>query len=195
MIRRVTVKLSEYLGNNGFIEREEEDVYQYGIEILIATIINFILILALGLLFHRFFHTVVFLVSYCSIRQIAGGYHAKSHSQCIVTFFLGYLSLLLFLKWNPVEKINILIIVGWIASFLLIYFLAPIEDKNHPLERDECIILAKKSKILMIINSVLLIILYFTIPGVSAFIVFGIFGLITIGLVLLAGFIKNFYQK
>lgn len=87
MIKRISMLLAQkiVLENN---EKDNEDIYAYGLEIIINSLISIISVLAIGILQHNFWYTVIYLTTYCSIRLYAGGYH--EYSNAIVHAFQGF---------------------------------------------------------------------------------------------------------
>lgn len=195
MIEEISIKFSESLSKNGVIPKEEREIYRYGMEALIATVVNFIIVLSLGLACHKLLHTIFFLLVYCSIRSFAGGYHAKNHLSCIVTFASTYLVLLILSGIFPIQQCNVFLVIGWILSFIIIWLIAPVEDLNRPIEEEENKNFSKKSKTLIVVNTSVLIAGFYLFPNFSEYIVFGVFGFVSIGLVALIGFIKNGFHS
>lgn len=75
---------------------------RYGIEMLISTVVNFLLVLLIGSLLGIFKETVIYLVIWGSLRIFSGGRHASNHRNCIVAF------------------IAIMVLVIFISNYLLI---------------------------------------------------------------------------
>ena len=67
-------------------------VYAYGLELLLAAIINVLLIFFVALFFRVPYAGVSFLLAFIPLRVTAGGYHAGTHFRCttvcLVTFVL-----------------------------------------------------------------------------------------------------------
>ena len=101
MIKSSANKVTSFLYCNNYIDSAKYDyeVYLYGFEILVASILNSVAILLIGLLFDRFIHSVVFLICYCPLRQFAGGYHADTYKRCFFIFICIFL-LTIFLSNN-----------------------------------------------------------------------------------------------
>ena len=57
-------------------------VYAYGLELLLAAILNILLIFFATFLFHVPYAGVFFLLSFIPLRVTAGGFHASTHFRC-----------------------------------------------------------------------------------------------------------------
>ena len=94
MIKSSANKVTSFLYYNKYIDSDKYDyeVYLYGFEALIASILNSVAILLIGLLFDRFIDSIVFLACYCPLRQYSGGYHADTYKRCFFTFICIFLA-------------------------------------------------------------------------------------------------------
>lgn len=150
MIKSSANKVTSFLYYNNYIDSEkyEYEVYLYGFETLIASILNSGVILLIGLLFDRFIHSIVFLACYCPLRQFAGGYHANTYRRCFFTF-IGIFLLTIFLA-NNLENICLrpLIILFSILNWGSICILSPVEHVNNPLTENEKIKYKKNARLI-----------------------------------------------
>lgn len=73
---------------------ETVEVYRYGFEITISSLLNIILVLCCGLIIGDMLASVVYLFVFIFLRLFAGGYHATSYLRCntvmVVAFLLTY---------------------------------------------------------------------------------------------------------
>lgn len=76
MIKSLSNKITSFLVCNNSIDNEDCEICSYGLEVLISSLINTVIVLFIGAILGKFMQTVVFIVCYCSIRQFSGGYHA-----------------------------------------------------------------------------------------------------------------------
>lgn len=110
-----------------------QNFYRYGIEISISSMLNIILVLALGILIHHFLESVVFLTLFIIIRSFTGGYHADTYFRCnllmCVTFLLTVLANVV-VSGKLIQPIAILLIA---FTEITVMTLGPIENKNKPI--------------------------------------------------------------
>jgi len=82
----------------GESSEENADIYAYACEAVIAFLINLLLGLIVALVFGRFFEGIVFILGFWLLRRYTGGYHAKTHFNCILAFSCILVSAMLFLS-------------------------------------------------------------------------------------------------
>lgn len=147
MIKLLSDKITYFLEDSKLIESEDNEVCSYGLEVLISSLINLILVLALGIILNKFLQTLVFVSCYCYIRQFSGGYHASSHGKCILTFLCMYLiTILIAGNINDIHLKAVIISIS-ILNWISIYLLAPAEHANNPLNSYELVKNQKNARI------------------------------------------------
>jgi accessory gene regulator B len=137
MIKSLSYKFANTLAKNEVIENEEFEIYRYGFETLIYFIVNISVALFIGIVFDRFIHTIVFLTCYCTLRQFTGGYHARNYTECTLTFAIIYLSTIFVANNINIDKYKYLLILLMIISVFIINKLAPLDNRNKPLNETE----------------------------------------------------------
>lgn len=157
MIPRLSSRIVNVFIRNHIIEEAEAEIYQYGLEMVLSTAVNILIVLCCGLVFGELISAVLFFIMFAWIRSSSGGYHAETYLKC-----------------NTIYTINLVIVLFWVKfaasyyslsghiMFLLIYFLttaqfAPVENPNKPLEESQ----KKKHKLLCILYGVILSIVSF----------------------------------
>lgn len=137
MITRMSAKLSSFFAENGVIEKEDIEVYDYSLQILLSTVINFAAVIALAIVTRTVLFSAVFLLGFIPLRLMAGGYHAKNHLRCFLILIGTYAAFATGILFIPERLLVILTASAAVISILLIFLLAPVEDKNKPLSEDE----------------------------------------------------------
>ena len=150
MIKSSANKVTSFLYYNKYIDSDKYDyeVYLYGFEALIASILNSVAILLIGLLFDRFIDSIVFLACYCPLRQYSGGYHADTYKRCFFTFICIFLATI-FLE-NNLGNIDLkpLIVLFSVLNLLSICMLSPVEHINNPLTYNEKIKYKRRARLI-----------------------------------------------
>ncbi len=132
----------DFLEKNNSIKNNKRDIYEYGYELLISTLITIITIIFLGLLSGKLLSTIIFLFYFMPIRTVAGGYHAKTHVKCLIlSNIIGIFCVNIFPKIT--NFIALFFILG--ISECYIFFNAPCKSKINPLKED----LLKRNKLYM----------------------------------------------
>ena len=110
------------------------EIYVYGFELLVSSIIETGALILIGGLIGKFVETILFIISFSSIRFFSGGYHAKKLHTCIMgSGFLLFLCIMVSMHMQCDWK---LAIATGIASVSLIAF-SPIDSENRRLDTDE----------------------------------------------------------
>ncbi|MGL5716597.1 MAG: accessory gene regulator ArgB-like protein [Paraclostridium sp.] len=190
MIKSISNRITSFLVCNKSIENEDSEVCSYGLEILISSLINLVVVLILGVIFRKFIQTVVFVICYCSIRQYSGGYHANTHIKCIFTFLCMYLvTVFVSGEIDSVYLKSIVVLIGAL-NWLNIYLLVPVEHINNPLsdfEKD------KNKKNARIISTLILICMLIgaSIGYTYEYIIYGVLALCWVNFMLILQIVKN----
>lgn len=131
-------KFSKYITNKliniSIIKNNEKDLYQYGFEIAIHTVLTLSIIMVISILIKNFKETLIFLSSFLSVRGICGGYHANKKTTCslmtIGSHFLYYVLYSIFLNHNYVNEIFLVIIL---STVIPIFLFSPVDNYNNPM--------------------------------------------------------------
>lgn len=79
MIVKLSKLITKVLLNQKSISEKDIDIYQYGIEITISSLLNIALIVIVSLITNSLFSGLIFLSTFILLRQFTGGYHAESY--------------------------------------------------------------------------------------------------------------------
>lgn len=136
MICFITKKIYSFISKFITIESKTlELVYWYGIELMVSSVINIVLILLISLLFSQIIEGVIFLLCFILLRQFTGGYHAKSYFSCNIIFALSFISVL-WLSGKIANQITIGSAIPFIVtSGIIIIILSPISNVNKSIPK------------------------------------------------------------
>lgn len=135
MLSLLSKRISLFLCGNHVIEKEEIEIYQYGFEIILSSLIGFILSIAVGCCLGMFFYALLYYGIFVILRLFTGGFHANTYLSCNLVFLLVSLSTLGISKimmYTNIYSIVAHIIIIFISAAVVIKF-APIENENKPL--------------------------------------------------------------
>ena len=113
----------------GFISKDDLDIYAYGLELFTSTLGNIIILLALSLIFNRLFETLIVLAVMLPMQSYAGGYHAKTHLRCFLIMIIGWFPVM----WMIDVFNNISAAIVLSVSIAVIFVLAPVRHVNVPM--------------------------------------------------------------
>lgn len=89
MIARIATRLTNALGKYVSMTDDEAEVYQYGFDIALYTLLSTTALLVIGALAGKFVSTIICVSLFYLNQSIGGGYHANSHLGCFVTMIMG----------------------------------------------------------------------------------------------------------
>lgn len=157
MIDFVSRKILDWMIRNDAMKSQESEIYLFGIHQGIMSAINIITTIIIAAIMHMLLEGVVFILAYMPLRSYAGGYHARTERTCYILSAVLSFTLLSVCK---VIDMNWLLLFFLILSFLIIWFISPVEDSNKPLENIEIIVYSKKCKKIIILEMMVLIACY-----------------------------------
>lgn len=91
MIARIAAHLTKALSRYVSMTEDEAEVYEYGFDIALYTLLSTAALLIIGILAGEFVSTVVCVSLFYLNQTFGGGYHANSHLGCFMTMALGLL--------------------------------------------------------------------------------------------------------
>ena len=191
MISDLSRKISSSFLSRGIISDEDVEVYSYSFEILIATLFNSLAICLFALKTGTVVKTTFYLLAFLPLRLIAGGYHAENHSRCFLILMTVYGLFLFTSYYLPVSYHVYVIVLSLLTSVLLVFTLAPIEDKNKPLSFQETVSFKKKSRTAIICYSIATGLLLFFMTELALSLALGI---LSVALSLVASMVKRAYK-
>lgn len=136
MITSLAQYIAVFLLKNEIIDSENLDIYIYGFEILISSVISILIGLMLGIVFSRLLECTMFLVVFILMRSYSGGYHANTYFKCNLIFAANIFFAMLILKCNFTYPFYLHIIIC-VACFVLFIRFAPIKNKYKSLTYKE----------------------------------------------------------
>lgn len=137
MIHLLSSVLTDFLCRSGIVPEDDREIYAYGYEILISSIIGIASVMVIGALLGVFAETLVFIVVFISTRQTCGGYHADSYIKCISVYITNYIMVIgLTLCLLETYSLFVWLIMTIPAASAVIGF-APMENENKPMTDDE----------------------------------------------------------
>lgn len=168
MISFLCNRLADFLCVKGVVSEDEKEIYIYGYEMIITTILGAVLVFAIALLTKRFAEAFCFFTVFVITRQFCGGYHSKTRIMCSVTFLTCYTSVLFFNSILESVYSWFIHLIIWVPYFAVILGYSPIVNENKPLTDNEIAVNHKKSIIVSVIWLVLSTILLIIMPILSS---------------------------
>ena len=156
MINKLSSLISSKFVEHNIISKSVKDVYRYGIEITISSIIGFVITCLIGLLFRMLMQTMLFYVIFNLLRSMTGGYHAKTYLKCNFIFSIITLFIVTFSKAAYEMQISFgILTLLFLPSIAIFIWIAPVENVNKPIKAEKRVYW----KSISIVTSVLLYLL------------------------------------
>ncbi len=137
MISKLSKLIALFLYKEQIIDEEKTPVCEYGFELIISTMIGFILVIIVGLIMNTVTHALFFYLVFISVRLFTGGYHADTHFKCKLTLVICCLFVLFSSnQYEALDESRLHIL--FLAIYLVCVFLfSPVEHANAPLTEQE----------------------------------------------------------
>lgn len=154
MIKKLSQIIYNFMSKHISVDEELEDVYRYGIEITLSSILNIFLVMSVSVLLGNPLTGLSYLGSLILLKSFCGGYHANSYFKCnslmVIFYIISYIgaNLLAYYNLTDFRLMSILLML----AFLPIYAYAPVKNKHKPLSERK----AKRCRVLSIIIYILL---------------------------------------
>ena len=135
MFYKASVYISDILEQQNKFNSEDKEIYRFGIQQSLNILLNILTTVIIGVSFGVILQSILFLICYMPLRSFCGGYHAKTHIRCYIYSVVMITCILLFIKLFAFRMLWYEISV--LISLLIIFLLAPVEDRNKPLNHNE----------------------------------------------------------
>ena len=160
MITKFAKKINEILIQKGIVQKEDAELYQYGIENGIVVAGNLLASGIFGIVTGRPGLVLVFLLFYASLRSYSGGSHCKSRIGCFL-ISMAILSIPVYTHEFVMNNVpaTVILMIG-IAAVVVILILSPVESINKPLDDEEKKYYARVTHCIVALQVCVLIILF-----------------------------------
>ncbi|MBP3929994.1 MAG: accessory gene regulator B family protein [Peptostreptococcaceae bacterium] len=141
LIERMSYNIALKIGSKTNKTNEEIEVINYGVFVIIHTIIALILTALTGYIIRKPIQIIIITIISASLKRYSGGVHATSPNRCLIIGILislisVYISEILF-KYNNSINLIIISLISIFLSIIIFYKKAPVGNKNKPLKKVE----------------------------------------------------------
>ena len=133
MLSKLSKRVTHFYFSKEKIEDSEIEIYEYCFEILFASIINFLVVIIIGFACQKYIETILFIVCFLTLRQLAGGYHADTHFRCVIILLFVLVLFLVMIYFVPIKAIDIINHFALLLVLPIIAIVAPIDHPNNQL--------------------------------------------------------------
>ncbi len=189
-LARLSGKIGNNLVHSGVVKEEDAEIYIYGINQILVSVLNVSSALIIGLIFGVFLEVAVFMAAYIPLRSFAGGYHAKTPLRCYIFSVIMLIVVSIGLKYLYMEDWVYYVALAAAASVVLM--LSPVENRNKPLDETEHKVY-KKRTVLMAAAELIIALLLKMIIFDNLFVAMT-YSFVVLSIMLIAGKVKNFFD-
>lgn len=134
MLHTLSSNIADFLLSKNCFEKDNLNIYVYGTELIISSVISAVLVFVLSLITNNLLNGFFFYISFNTLRAYTGGLHCKTYLKCNITFVIVFLLCLV----SQLYISNYLILTAMMCiSFFAILILAPIENPNKPIIKSD----------------------------------------------------------
>lgn len=181
-------RLSSFLIKNENISKDDRELYEYALKILIQGIVNIVITIFIGFLFNMIKECFCFFITFFILRKFTGGLHAKKYVNCLLSSLVIMLFSLFCIKYLEQNNKQILFIIVVITSIIFIFFFSPLDNQNKKLSINE----KKTFKYFTILFSTVFLIIVLVLIMKKSFLAYSFgMGIIIVSILLITG--KMYY--
>lgn len=148
MICKMSTQILTFISKYITITPEMKDIYQYGIDITISSILNVMLVLLCSLSVSDIFAGLIYLFIFIFLRSFTGGFHATTYFRCNFTIIITFLITFVLYKTVTFYEVPIFVCGAVIIVNLIpIILFSPVPNKHKSLTDEQ----KKRSYILSIL--------------------------------------------
>jgi len=161
MFNKTATRLTENLIKNQIISESDSEIYRFGFETGFVLLVNVAVTLSFGFILGMPIESIIVLLVLIPLRSCAGGIHASNNIKCIIlSTFLFSIVLIASRFSQSITSIAMILVLG-IACSIIILALAPVQDANKPIKKDEARTLKQRTlKVLLIEIAILSLLLF-----------------------------------
>lgn len=135
MLEKLSARLTEALLRRGAAEQSKRELFEYGFQITLSTLLWLATITVIGLVFFDWRFLLCYLLFYLPIRQFAGGYHCSTYGGCYALSCLMFLAVCLGGRALQVPGWKLPVLALGALALLFIFWQAPVMNPSNPLSK------------------------------------------------------------
>lgn len=185
-IAKLSRRIGDDLVRSNVVKAEDAEIYIYGINQILISVLNVFSALIIGLIFGVFFEILVFMAVYIPLRSYAGGYHARTPLRCYIFSVIMLIAVSLGLKYLCIAEWVYYVVFALVI--IIICVLSPVEDKNKPLDEIEYKVYKKRTIVITITETFIGFML--AIIGINNLFIAVVYSFVALSTMLIVGKIK-----
>lgn len=160
MVSKLSAHITKKLLSNSTINKEDEELYRYGLFMLLSQLMYLLISCIFGLIFDCLFESIIFYIAFQFIRRYAGGYHASTEIRCEILSTLSILACIVAIKLSKIHDFQNALLIISAASAVCVFFLCPLDAPEKPLSEKEFKYFRKVSWMILIVIIIAIVVSY-----------------------------------
>lgn len=138
---------------------DEKEVVIYGLEAIVSTVVDILAMLFIGIVSDSLLGTIVYLLCFCTIRVLAGGYHANSYLSCLLCSIISY-SFIIIINSYVIQEYNFALVIMAVISYAITLVIAPVLNGKRDFAEKEVVMIKRKVRIILAVEVLVTVGLY-----------------------------------
>ena len=151
MISKLSSQITKYLLKKNVISDEEKELYEYGLFMIISYVVFFLISILFGIVLDISFSSILFYISFCLVRNFAGGIHANSEIKCniitTVSILISEILIKIFIDYSLVSLAFVMLMI----SSICLCVIKPIATSQKEISQQEKLNFHKKVIVLVVL--------------------------------------------
>lgn len=156
MFDSASKNIVEKMISRNIINKNNKEVYLFGTQQMLIFLLNAFSILIISFFFDRLLFGLLFLLLFMPLRSFSGGLHASTTTRCYFCSVIYYF--IMVFSMNKIIISESVLLVSACSSIIVMYFLVPVENKNHKLDNAEYYFYRNIARAILIIEGLLFVI-------------------------------------
>lgn len=136
MITKLSTKLTKVLLKRSIVSADDEELYAYGFFMILSYLIFFFIALSIGFILRIPIESVVFYMTFCIIRNYAGGIHANTETKCTVFTTISIAVSLILIKLLVTYNLIITSSVMMVLASICLFAFAPLSNEQKEIDEN-----------------------------------------------------------
>ena len=188
-MKSISQYISQTLGDEGVIKKDEIDICKYGIDYFIISVLEILSVLVFAAFIGNFACTLTYFLAFIPLRIYSGGYHANSKIGCYFILLSVYALFSAVVKFIPEDYYITVSLSSTVMTAITILSLSPVIHGNKSFNNAEIKFYRNTSIKIMLTESVIIIVGILVVPHNKLFFSFSL-GQLAVSLSMLAAFVK-----
>lgn len=189
-MKSISQYISQTLGEEGVIQKNEIDICKYGIDYFVISVLEILSVLVFSAFIGNFACTLTYFLAFIPLRIYSGGYHANSKVGCYLILLSVYALFSVVIKHVPEAYFIMVALFSVITTAIIVLSFSPIIHENKSFNEAETKFYRNTSIRIMLIESAIIVVGILAVPHNKLLFSFSL-GQLAVSLSMLAAFVKT----